>query len=60
MNKNDKISFVSFLIAAICFYALSVMNFANKDTSTAVVFLCVGSALFCTSTTYLNKGKKDK
>lgn len=60
MDKNDKIRFVSFLVAAICFYSVSVINFANKYTSTAVVFLCVGSALFCAATTYLNKGKKEK
>lgn len=33
------------------------MNFANKDNSMAVVYLCLGSTFLCLGSTYLNKDK---
>ncbi len=60
MNKNDKINFWSFLVASICFYIIAVTKFIDKDTHTAVVFFCLGSAFLCLSATHLNKNKKEK
>ncbi len=59
-NKNEKISFVFFLIASICFYISAIFCFISEttDNSTGIVNLCLGSAFLCLSTTYLNK--KDK
>ena len=41
-NNKEKINFICFLIASIGFYIVSIINFIDKDTSTAVVFLCLG------------------
>lgn len=57
-DKKDKISFVCFLTASICYYIIAIMNFLNKNNSLAVTFFCLGSAFFCLSTTHLNKKGK--
>lgn len=59
MKKKNKL-YICFLAVAICFYVVALVNFTAKDTSTAVVFLCVGSALFCTSSAWHNKDGNDK
>lgn len=59
-NNKEKITFICFLIASICFYIVSIMNFIDNNTSTAVIFLCLGSAFLCLSFTHLNKDKNNK
>lgn len=59
-NNKEKITFICFLIASICFYIVSIMNFIDNNTSTAVIFLCLGSAFLCLSFTHLNKDKTIK
>lgn len=63
-DKMKKISFVCFLTASICYFIISIMNFIDKNTSTAVTFLCLGCAFLCLSFTHLNKSEdnnnKDK
>lgn len=58
-DKREKISFICFLIASICFYIVSIVNFIDKNTNTAIIFLCLGSSFFCLSTTHLNKNDKN-
>lgn len=58
-EKREKICFACFLAASICFYIVSVVNFIDKNNTTAVIFLCLGSSFLCLSTTHLNK-KDDK
>ena len=36
------------------------INFIDKNTSTAVVFLCLGSSFLCLSSTHRNKDKNNK
>ncbi len=60
-DKREKISFVCFLTASICFYISAIFCFISEttDNSRAIVNLCLGSAFLCLSTTYLHK-KEDK
>ncbi len=60
-DKSDKISFVCFLTASICFYISAVFCFMSEttDNSTGIVNLCLGSAFLCLSSVYINK-EKDK
>lgn len=60
MKKDDKVSFICYLIAAICFYISGIIGIINKDGSNWVVDLCLGSAFLCLSTTHLNKDKNKK
>lgn len=59
-NNKDKIAFVCFLIASICFYISAIIGIFSKGESNWVANLCLGSAFLCLSTTHLNKDKKDK
>ena len=59
-DKREKINFVCFLIASICYFIISIMNFIDKNNSTAVIFLCLGFSFLCLSFTHLNKDKKDE
>ena len=56
---KEKISFVCFLTASICFYISGIIGIISKDGSSWVVNLCLGSAFLCLSTTHLHKDKKD-
>lgn len=57
-DKSEKISFICFLIASICFYISGIMEIISKDGSNWIVDLCLGSAFLCLSTTHLNKDNK--
>lgn len=59
-EKREKISFVCFLTASICYLFISIMNFIDKNNSTAVIFLCLGFSCLGLSFTHLNKDKKDE
>ncbi len=58
-NKREKISFICFLTASICFYISSIFCFISENNSKGIVTLCLGSAFLCLSTIHLNK-KDDK
>ncbi len=62
-DKSEKISFICYLIASVCFYISGILDIINKDDNW-VIGLCLGSAFLCLSTTHLNKNddksKKDK
>lgn len=61
MKKNDtktnKIVSILNYFSAVCFYIVSIINFVNKDNSTGVVYLCLGSTFLCLGSVYLNKDK---
>lgn len=60
-KKREKISFVGFLTASIIYFIGSMLNFIDKNTGTAVMFLCLGFSFLCLATTHLDKDKsKDK
>lgn len=62
-DKSEKISFICYLVASICFYISGILGIINKEDKW-IIGLCLGSAFLCLSTTYLNKNddksKKDK
>ncbi len=56
--KKEKISFICFLVASICYFIVGILNFIDKDNNTALIFLCLGLSNLCLAFTYLNKDKK--
>lgn len=59
-DKKEKITFICYLIASICFYISAIIGIFSKTDSNWVVNLCLGSTFLCLSTTHLNKDKNDK
>ena len=58
--KKEKISFICYLIASICFYISAVLDIINKEDNW-VIGLCLGTVFLCLSSTHLSKDKgKDK
>lgn len=53
--KKESVCFLCFLVASICYYIASLINLTNKNTTLAIIFLCLGSSSLCLSTTHLNK-----
>ena len=60
MKNKEKIAFICFLTASICFYAIAVIGIICEDESNWVVNLALGSAFLSISVTHLNKNKKSK
>lgn len=58
MIRRDKVSFICYLIASICFYISAIIGIVNKNESNWVVDLCLGSAFLGLSSTHKNKDKK--
>ena len=56
-DNKEKITFICFLIASICFYISAAFCFMDEitDSGMGVVNLCLGSAFLCLSSTHLNK-----
>lgn len=59
-EKREKVSFVGFLTASIIYFIGSILNFIDKNTSTGVMFLCLGFSFLCLATTHLDKDKNNK
>ena len=59
-NNKEKISFICFLIASVCFYISGIIGIINKNGNNWIANFCLGSSLLCLSTTHLNKDKKNK
>ena len=60
-EKREKVSFVGFLTASICYFIGAILNFIDKNIGTAVMFLCLGFSFLCLAFTHLDKEKsKDK
>lgn len=60
MNKNDKICFVCFSIASVCFYIVGITGFLNKNSSTGVINLCLGTSFLCLASMHFSKVQDDK
>lgn len=55
--EKDKIRFICFLFASICFFIVSIMNFMDKNTAPAITFLLLGISFLLLSTTHLKNDK---
>lgn len=53
--EKEKIRFICFLAASICFFIVSVMDFMDKNTDSAITFLLLGISFLILSTTHLKK-----
>ncbi|MBR1811785.1 MAG: hypothetical protein IJ766_09140 [Clostridia bacterium] len=57
--KKEKISAIAYYVAALCFYIVALTKgFNSGDTSTRVIWICLGSAMLCLGSVYLSKIKK--
>ena len=56
-NKTNKTVSILNYFSAVCFYIVSIINFVNKDNSTGVMYLCLGSTFLCLGSVCLNKDK---
>ena len=63
-KKDDKtnkiVSIVGSTISSVCFYIVAIINFINDNSSTGVIYLCLGSTFLCLGSVYLNKDKEKK
>ena len=57
-EKREKMSFIGFLTASIIYFIASILNFIDKNTGTAVMFLCLGFSFLCLATTHLDKKQR--
>ena len=56
-NKKKKIRCICFLLASICFFIVSIVNFMDKNTTPAIPYLLLGISFLVLSTTNLRKNK---
>lgn len=59
-EQRDKVAFICFLAASLCYFVSAIIGILTKDNSNWVVNLCLGSAFLCLSTTHLNKNDGQK
>lgn len=59
-DKTNKIVLTLNYFTAVCFYIVSIINFANKNNNMGIQFLCLGSAFLCLGSVWLNKDKDKK
>lgn len=59
IKKENKISFVLFMIASICFYIASIICFVS-DNHTGGAYVCLGSCFLCLASEHYRKYKKNK
>ncbi len=55
--KKEKIRFICFLLASLCFFIVSAINFIDKNTAHAIIFLLLGISFLLLSTTHLKNDK---
>lgn len=58
MKKTFKKPWIVFYLISVAFYVLSVMNFIDRDSSQAVIWMCLGSTFLCLGSVELTKEKK--
>lgn len=56
-DKTNNLISILYYFSAVSFYIVSIINFVNKDNSTGVVYLCLGSIFLCLGSVHLNKDK---
>ena len=55
-NTTNRIVTILYYIPAICFYIASLISFfKDGDSSSGVVYFCIGSVFICLGSVYLNK-----
>lgn len=59
MKKENKITFILYMIASVCFFISAILGFIDKN-SMAVTNLCLGGCFLGLSSVYYKKHKKDK
>lgn len=59
MKKENKITYILYIIASVCFFISAIFGFINKSSS-AGTNLCLGSCFLCLSLVYYEKYKKEK
>lgn len=58
-SKSERIAFICFMIAAVCYYINAAISIAEKNDS-VVTNICLGSAFLCISLSYIGKYKNNK
>lgn len=58
-EQREKMSFIGFLTASIIYFIGSILNFIDKNTGTATMFLCLGFSFLCLAITHLDKDKNN-
>lgn len=51
--EKEKIRFIFFLLVSICFFIVSIINFMDKNTATAITFLLLCISFLLLSITHL-------
>ena len=61
MKEKDynKVAAICYIVAAICFFIVAIMNILDKETSTGVINLALGSSFSCLSCAFFTKAKED-
>ena len=59
-DKTNKIVSMLIYFSSVCFYIVAIINFINDNSSTGVIYLCLGSTFLCLGSVYLNKDKEKK
>lgn len=59
-NKKEKITWICFLLASVCFYIAAIIGMISKDGNNVNINLCLGSAFLCLSTVQLRKNRNNK
>lgn len=57
--SSERVSFICFLIAAICYYISAAISIAEKNDS-VVINIGLGSAFLCLALSYRSKDKNKK
>ena len=55
--EKDKIRCICFLLASICFFIVSIVNFMDKNIIPAIPYSLLGISFLLLSTTNLRKNK---
>lgn len=58
MKKTFKKPWIIFYLVSAAFYVASVINFIDRDSSQAVMWMCLGSTFLCLGSVELSKQKK--
>lgn len=58
--KKEKICFICYIIASICFYLSALIGICSHNGGNWVVNLCLGSAFLCLASTHREKKEEKK
>lgn len=59
MKKENKITFILYLVSSICFFVSAILGFIDKNNM-AIANLGLGACFLCLSSVHYQKYKKDK